>query len=126
MAHAPPGIKKGSTHIVMGKNYSHSIMSGPGGRVFFFLNAKDDAVTHGKAVPRYSVEDERALAERHFQDRINEHDTFEDIYKGKIISRLTPLHEYQWKRWYFERIMTIGDACHKVSEFAIGDGRAPF
>ncbi|KAK6210531.1 putative secondary metabolism biosynthetic enzyme [Pestalotiopsis sp. IQ-011] len=59
------------------------------------------------------AKDEYRLAEEHFGDRLNEHDTFADVYEGRIISRLTPLHEYQWRRWHFGRIMTIGDACHK-------------
>lgn len=100
----------------MGKNYSHTVASAPGGLIFWFLHAKNSEVTHGKGIPRYSVEEERSLAEQHFQDRLNEHDTFEDVYKKRIFSKLTPLHEYQWKRWYFERIMTIGDACHKVRQ----------
>lgn len=110
------GIPKGSTHVVMGKNYSYTIASGPG-RIFWFLMVKNSEMTYGKGVPRYSVEDKQRLAEQHFQDRLNEHDTFEDLYGNKIISGLTPLHEYQWKQWYFERIMTIGDASHKVSCF---------
>lgn len=98
----------------MCKNYSHASITGSSGKVFFFLNVKDKAVTHGKSIPRYFVEDERALAEQHFQDRLNEHDTFGDVYKARIIFKPTPLHEYQWKRCYFERIITISDAAHKV------------
>lgn len=107
------GINLGTNHIVMGKNYSYVIFTGPG-KVYWFLNVKNQQLTYGKGVPRYTVEDEHRLAEQHFGDRLNEYDTFEDVYKNKVISVLTPLHEYQWKRWYYGRTMTIGDAAHKV------------
>ncbi|KAL9622089.1 MAG: hypothetical protein Q9160_003588 [Pyrenula sp. 1 TL-2023] len=93
-------------------------------RVYWFLNVKDAEVTYGKGVPQYSREDEQLLAEQHFEDRLNEYDTFGDVYKRKTISRLTPLHEYQWKRWHFQRIMTIGDACHKLHPISGNGGAA--
>ena len=108
------GIERGTNHIVMGKGHSFLILTGRG-KVYWFLQAKNSKVTHGKDIPRYSVEDEEQLAKQHFGDRINKCVTFEELYRNKIMSRLTPLHEYQWKRWYFDRIMTIGDANHKVS-----------
>lgn len=104
----------GTNHIVMGKGHSYLLFTGPG-RIYWFLFVKNAQVTYGKSVPRYSAQDEQRLAEEHFEDRLNEHDTFADIYKNRIISRLTPLHEYQWKRWHFGRIITIGDAAHKVA-----------
>jgi hypothetical protein len=114
ISHPTKGIEGGTNHIVMGKGYSYLILTGPG-KIYWFLNVKNSEPTYGKGVPSYTVEDERRLAEQHFEDRLNEYDTFRDMYKNKIISRLTPLHEYQWKRWYFGRVMTIGDASHKVS-----------
>jgi 2-polyprenyl-6-methoxyphenol hydroxylase-like FAD-dependent oxidoreductase len=114
MSRPTKGIKQGTNHVVLGKGYSYLIMTGSG-KVYWFLNVKMSQVMHGKEVPRFSVEDEQRLAEQHFGDQLNEYDSFEDVYKNRIIATLTPLHEYQWKRWYFERIMTIGDACHKVS-----------
>lgn len=114
ISHPTKGVEQGTNHNVMGKGHSYLILTGSG-RVYWFLNVKNSQVTYGKGVPRYSVEDEQCLAEQHFGDRLNEYDSFGDVYKKKIISRLTPLHEYQWKRWHFERIMTIGDASHKVS-----------
>lgn len=103
----------GTNQIIMGKNYSYVVFTGPGS-IYWFLNVKNPRVTHGKEVPRYTAEDELRLAEEHFGDQLNEHDTFGDVYKSRRISRLTPLHEYQWKRWHFKRVTTIGDAAHKV------------
>lgn len=114
MSYLTKGIEKGTNHIVMGEGHSYLILTGPG-KTYWFLQVKNSETTYGKGVPNYTVEDERRLAESHFEDRLNEYDTFGDLYRNKIISRLTPLHEYQWKRWYFGRVMTIGDANHKVS-----------
>ncbi|KAL9078512.1 MAG: hypothetical protein Q9157_002568 [Trypethelium eluteriae] len=107
----------------MGKNYSYIIGSGTG-KIYWFLSVKNSETTYGKGVPRYTVEDEQRLAEQHFKDRLDEHDIFEDMYRNRIKSRLTPLHEYQWKRWYFGRIMTIGDASHKIHPISGNGGAA--
>jgi 2-polyprenyl-6-methoxyphenol hydroxylase-like FAD-dependent oxidoreductase len=114
MSYPTKGIEGGTNHIVMGEGHSYLILTGPG-KIYWFLQVKNSETTYGKGVLNYTVEDERRLAKSHFEDRLNEYDTFGDLYRNKIISRLTPLHEYQWKRWYFGRVMTIGDASHKVS-----------
>lgn len=46
---------------------------------------------------------------------VTENISFKKLYDAKISSTLTPLPEYVFKRWHFKRIMTIGDAAHKVS-----------
>jgi hypothetical protein len=108
------GVEPGSIHVIMGKNQSYSVFTGPG-KLHWLLYVRNPQMMYGKGVPKYTVEDEQRLAEQHFGDPINEYITFGDVYKSRIVSGLTPLHEYQWKTWHFERIMTIGDACHKVS-----------
>ncbi|KAI8626280.1 FAD/NAD(P)-binding domain-containing protein [Xylariaceae sp. FL1651] len=123
-AHSLRGVEKGTTSNIMGKHWSYTVSSAPGDTIFWVLNVKNSAVTHGDRIPRYSQTEERSLAEKHFKDRLNDHDTFEDLYKARIRSRLTPLHEYQWKRWYFDRIMTIGDACHKIHPIGGNGGAA--
>ncbi|KAI1432416.1 hypothetical protein GGR50DRAFT_688958 [Xylaria sp. CBS 124048] len=123
MSHPTAGIKQGTNHIILGKGQSYLILTGSD-RIYWFLNVKNPDVLYGKDIPRYSAEDERRLAEEHFGDQLNEYDTFEDLYKKKIMATLTPLHEYQWKRWYFQRIMTIGDACHKLHPISGNGGAA--
>jgi 2-polyprenyl-6-methoxyphenol hydroxylase-like FAD-dependent oxidoreductase len=119
ISHPVKGVEPGSIHVIMGKNQSYSVFTGPG-KLHWLLYVRNPQMMYGKGVPRYTVEDEQRLAEQHFGDRINEYTTFGDIYKSKIVSGLTPLHEYQWKTWHYERIMTIGDACHKVSNITRG------
>lgn len=42
--------------------------------------------------------------------------TFGQIYSKKSTSTLTPLHEVVWKKWFFGRIILLGDSAHKVSQ----------
>lgn len=115
ISHSMKSIKSGSIHIIMGKDCSYLLLTSPE-KLYWFLFVKNSRVEYGKDVPRtFGVEEEQRLAEQHFGDWLSDHETFGDAYRNKIISSLTPLHEYQWKRWHFGRIMTIGDACHKVS-----------
>ncbi|KAK7745573.1 hypothetical protein SLS53_003073 [Cytospora paraplurivora] len=124
MSHPTKGIEQGTSHTILGKGSSYIFLTG-GGKVYWFLNTKNSQIAHGEDVPRrYSAEDEHQLAKKHFRDQLNEHDTFEDVYKQRIMSTLTPLHEYQWKHWYFERIITIGDASHKLHPISGNGGAA--
>ncbi|GAP90730.1 putative FAD binding domain protein [Rosellinia necatrix] len=123
MSRLTPGIKPSTNHLVLGNGHSYLILAGSE-KVYWFLNAKNTRVMYGKEIPRYTAEDERRLAEEHFGDRLNEQDTFKDVYENKIMATLTPLHEYQWKRWYFQRIMTIGDASHKLNPISGNGGSA--
>ncbi|KAM3073525.1 hypothetical protein ACMFMG_004581 [Clarireedia jacksonii] len=123
ISHPVKGVEPGSIHVIMGKDQSYSVFTGPG-KLHWLLYVRNPQMMYGKNVPRYSVEDEQRLAEQHFGDPINEYTTFGDVYNSRIVSGMTPLHEYQWKRWYFERIITIGDACHKVHPLGGSGGGA--
>lgn len=69
---------------------------------------------YGSEIPRFTKEDEEKLVKEHWDDHITPSLKFSDLYKHKISSVYTPLPEYVYKKWYFQRIMTIGDAAHKV------------
>lgn len=115
ISHTTNAIKTGSLHVIMGQDRSYTLFTGPE-KLYWFLFVKNSQVEYGKGVPRtFGAEDEQRLAEQYFGDWLSDDETFGDVYKSKTISRLISLHEFQWKRWHFGRIMTIGDACHKVS-----------
>jgi hypothetical protein len=40
---------------------------------------------------------------------------FRQLLDRKVSSSLVSLQEYVFRQWYFHRIITIGDAAHKVS-----------
>jgi 2-polyprenyl-6-methoxyphenol hydroxylase-like FAD-dependent oxidoreductase len=44
---------------------------------------------------------------------------FKDVLDNKISSVLVPLQEYVFRQWHFKRIITIGDAAHKVRHTAL-------
>lgn len=99
----------------LNKGYSYLVISGPQGRVYWFLFVNMGKTYYGPEPPRFTKEDEEALVNEHMNDKIVENRTFRDLYSTKISSVLTALPEYVFKKWHFRRIMTIGDAAHKVS-----------
>lgn len=70
--------------------------------------------TTGPDIPRYSKAQEEEAIQAHASDHILPDLTFGDIVARKVSSTLTPLEEYVYKKWHFDRILTIGDSCHKV------------
>ncbi|KAF6803052.1 FAD binding domain-containing protein [Colletotrichum sojae] len=106
------------TQTNMDKHFSYLLIGGPDGRVYWFLFVNLGETQYGPDLPRYTKEDEQALANEHFDDVLGENFTFRDLYDSKISSLLTSLPEYVFKKWHFNRIITIGDAAHKMEPIA--------
>lgn len=87
----------------------------PGSRVYWFFFVKLDKTHYGADIPRYTKKEEEEFAAKHASENVTEDVTFGDLYNTRISSVLTALPEYAFKKWHFGRIMTIGDAAHKVS-----------
>ena len=100
---------------VLGNGHSHLIVSGAGGRLYWFLFGNIGSRKYGKDIPRYTKEDQAQFVEQHKGDPVGEGVTFGDLYGSRIASVLTALEEYVFEKWYFQRIITIGDSAHKVS-----------
>lgn len=96
------------------KGWSNLIFGGPGGRVYWFLFEKLQQIAYGDDVPRYTKQDERNLVEKHRSDMITEEVTLGDLYDSSLSSGMTALHDWTFKRWHLQRIITLGDAAHKV------------
>ncbi|POS69780.1 FAD binding domain-containing protein [Diaporthe helianthi] len=107
------GWEPHTTQTTLNKGYSYLVISGPQGRVYWFLFVNMGKTSYGPEPPRFTKEDEEALVNEHANDMITEDRTFRDLYSTKISSVLTSLPEYVFKKWHFRRIMTIGDAAHK-------------
>lgn len=99
----------------LNKGYSYLVISGPRDRVYWFLFVNMGKTHYGPEPPRFTKKDEEVLANEHMNDKILGNRTFKNLYSTKISSVLTPLPEYVFKKWHFQRIMTIGDAAHKAS-----------
>lgn len=73
-------------------------------------------VTYWMAViSSYTKEDERLILAQRENDNITPTIKFKDLVDNKISSSMVPLQEYVFRQWYYKRIITIGDAAHKVS-----------
>lgn len=94
-----------------GRNYM--MLSAPGDRLYWFL-FKDMNKATGSDIPRFTKEDETTLAKKHFTDQVAKSTTFGDIYRNRLHTALVSLEEHVFPRWHFRRIITIGDAAHKV------------
>lgn len=102
--------------LSLNKGRCHLVVSGPQeGRVYWFLFVSLDKTHYGPELPTFTKEDEEALANEHLDDKIHDNHTFRDLYSTKISSELTAIPEYVFKKWHFQRIITIGDAAHKAS-----------
>ncbi|KAJ5094293.1 hypothetical protein N7456_010154 [Penicillium angulare] len=108
------GIEKGTLTSVFNEHYSYLVPSGPGDRTYWFLVRTMDKTMYGSEIPRFTKDEEEALAKEHWNDYITPTLQFSDLYKNKISSVYTSLPEYVYKKWHFGRIMTIGDAAHKL------------
>lgn len=108
------GIEPGASNSVFKKHASYVVNGGPEGRVYWFYFFKLARRVYGDAIPEYTAEDERKVLAAVQDDDITPNLKFSGILENKITSVLVPLQEYVFRKWYFGRVITIGDAAHKV------------
>ncbi|KAJ5841870.1 hypothetical protein N7534_011700 [Penicillium rubens] len=107
------GIEKGTMNSVFNEHYSYLVPSGPGDLTYWFLVRNMGKTYYGADIPRFTKEEEETFAMEHLDDQITPTLQFSALYKSKIASAYSSLPEYVYKRWHFQRTMTIGDASHK-------------
>lgn len=109
-------FEKYSAQYIMGRGHSYLLVSGVGGRIYWFLFKKLAKTTRGlyEKVPRYTNAERDALAEEHANDRFSDDLTFGDLYSLRTAATLQALPEVVFSRWHYGRIVTVGDAAHKV------------
>ncbi|CAI4212079.1 unnamed protein product [Parascedosporium putredinis] len=103
----------GDQCFTLGREKSFLVASGPMKRVYWFFFSKLPQTRHGQDIPSYTKQDEAAFVDEHRDVPITEKLTFGELFSKRISSALTPLHEVVYQKWYFERILVIGDAVHK-------------
>lgn len=109
-----PNWPRGDQQMVLGDNKSQLVVPGPHNKVYWFLFDRLPETKRGPDIPRFTRDEEAELVKVNYNLPITENITFGDVYKHKISSALTPLHEVVFKKWHFHRIITIGDSAHKV------------
>lgn len=111
------------SQTAQGRGYSYLVATGPNHRIYWFLFKKLANKTHGlyEKIPRYTDKQRDALAAEHAMDCITESLTFGELYAMRTTATLQALPEVVFKKWYYKRIMTIGDAAHKVCKAGFMD-----
>ncbi|KAF5652001.1 hydroxylase [Fusarium sp. NRRL 25303] len=108
-----PGINPGDLHCVFRKSSSYLVTGGPQGRVYWFRFQKLQEKVYGSVIPSYSEKDlQKALSES-ADDSILPNLKFSTLIDNKVSAVMTPLVEYVYKQWHFDRIITLGDSAHK-------------
>lgn len=110
------GFPQHQTTHVQGKGHSYLLSTGPGNAVYWFLFKKLDIPLRGPpdSTPRYTDAERDTLAQAHADDILSTTLTFGALYRAKTTATLQTLPEVLFKTWHYKRIMTIGDAAHKV------------
>ncbi|KAI2643557.1 FAD/NAD(P)-binding domain-containing protein [Xylaria nigripes] len=119
-----PGWLLSEQCFTTGSGQSFLVVSGPGGRCYWFLFVKYPKPLYGKEIPRYTKEDEARFTEECRGIRIKENLTFGQIYDKRITSTLSPLHEVVFKQWWSDRVLLIGDSVHKPNPIGGMGGNA--
>ncbi|KAF5653265.1 zeaxanthin chloroplastic [Fusarium sp. NRRL 25303] len=101
------------SHYIYNDKFSYLVLVGPGGKFYWFLFVKLPVTIYGHDIPRYTKDEEEELALQHASDHITPEVTFGQLYGARTSSTLTPLHEYVFEKWHYNRTITIGDAAHK-------------
>lgn len=110
-----PQISSNSVHSILNEKFSYLVGGGRNDRTYWFLAVHMGKTFYGADIPKFTKEDEQKIIERHWNDYITPDLRFSDLYRRSHFSFYTPLQEQVYKMWYFERMLTIGDASHKVS-----------
>lgn len=100
-------------YMVQSDGASQMLISGPQGRLYWFFFSQLPETKYGKAIPRYTDEDEAQFVKENAYRPITETVTFGQVYEKRISSTLTPLHEKVFEKWFFRRVFILGDAAHK-------------
>ncbi|KAB2573273.1 FAD binding domain containing protein [Lasiodiplodia theobromae] len=118
ISHPVEGFEKESSHMITNHGRSYLVVDGPGGRIYWFLFLKNERTLRnmeGEIPRRFSKQEEKALAEKCWDDVIMEGVKFGDLYKSQMSAVLTALPEFVCTKWHFGRIFLAGDSVHKFN-----------
>ncbi|KAK9418825.1 putative FAD binding domain protein [Seiridium unicorne] len=99
--------------VVTGKDTSQLVVSGPESRLYWFLFVKRSATQYGKNIPKFTKDDEADCVKEHVNLPVTDEIMFGQIYAKRLTSALTPLHEVVYKKWFFRRVMVLGETSCK-------------
>ncbi|KAF5667327.1 FAD binding domain-containing protein [Fusarium heterosporum] len=108
-----PGWVPSDQCTVLGEGHSQLVVSGPDRKTYWFFFSKLPETKHGADIPMCSKETEEEFVRKYAEVAITEKVTFGQVYANRLFSTLTPLHEYVFDKWFFNRIICLGDSMHK-------------
>lgn len=109
-----PGWEHGNTYTTVGKGHAQLVTSGPGNRIYWFFFSRLPETKYGKDAPRYNREMQTEFLKKYEHSPLTKTITFGQLNAKSLISTLTPLHEYVFEKWFFKKIIILGDSAHKV------------
>lgn len=112
-----PGLEEGDVDTTVDDGASMLVITGKGGRVFWFYHEKLDKIyQHGaESYPRFNQTDVEAMAVKNAWRHCNETVTLGDLWKHRLSCTLVPLEEALFERWSWNRLATVGDNAHKMT-----------
>ncbi|RPA94671.1 FAD/NAD(P)-binding domain-containing protein [Choiromyces venosus 120613-1] len=110
-----PGLEEDCAHVIHNHGRSSIIISGYGGRVFWFLFEKLDKIYKVPNIPELTNEDGKRLAEQRLGDMVTENIKFKELWDKTTTYVTVPLEEGCFEHWHYGRMIVIGDAVHKVT-----------
>jgi len=86
---------------------------------FWFMYITLDKPTHWPEQTRYTEDDVDAVVKKYSKVHVTRDVLFEDMWKARSRHKLASLEEGVQKRWYWKRIVLLGDSAHKVRAAAL-------
>ena len=109
-----PGLEADCGNSLHNYGRSAGVITGYGGRVFWFLFEKLDKVYKLPNIPKFTEEDGRKLAEKRLGDLVTEDVKFGELWDRTTTYVTVPMEEGCFEHWHYRRMIVIGDAAHKV------------
>ncbi|KAK0615696.1 hypothetical protein B0T17DRAFT_510279 [Bombardia bombarda] len=112
-----PGLDAGSNDITHSEGVSTLVVTGNGGRVYWFLFGRMDRVYKMDEIPRFSALDAEAFAKKHSQLAIRPQGLVKlgHLWEAREHATLIALEEGDFAHWTAGRIVCLGDAVHKMT-----------
>ncbi|RDH21414.1 monooxygenase [Aspergillus niger ATCC 13496] len=108
------GFPSRSLEFVTNEGFSYVLGAGPADRVYWFLMKKMKQTYCGADIPQFTEEDKQRTLQKHWNDQVTPDVRLSDLCERQLSTTYTPIPEFVYKKWHLGRIITIGDACHKV------------
>lgn len=99
---------------MFGEGYLFLVVLGFDNRVYWFMFKCLFEVKYGKDILRYMKQDEEDFVQQYVYVWIIEDLMFGWIFENRILLILILFYEIVFKKWFWERMILMGDSVYKV------------